>query len=109
MRLAPILVPFREALIVGVRGGQLLRSPLSTLQRVRSGEFATSGAFPRYRYANRVTGEVLETACLDLLVDRWMRDLDFATQMDVSCRRALEEAVQAVEQAQREGGVDDSE
>jgi hypothetical protein len=94
MAVAALLIPFKEALIVGVHGGQRLRCPVSTLQRAHSERAAVgSGASPRYQYANRVTGEVVESARVDQLVERWMGDLDLSTQLDAQLRRNLEAAV----------------
>ena len=98
--ISQLLVPFKESLIIGVRGGQRLRCPVSTLQRLRSDARPSSGAFPVYRYANRVTGEVVESARVDFLVERWMGDLDLSTQINLKMRRNLDAAVE------EEGGGD---
>lgn len=95
-----MLMPFKEALIVGVRRGQRLSCPVSTLQRLLRDARPSSGAFPVYRYANRITGEVVESARVERLVDRWMSDLDLATQLNLAMRRELDAAVEA------EGGGD---
>jgi len=97
-----LLVPFKEALVVGVQGGQVLRCKLSTVQRVRVDALATSGG-SLYAYANRITGEVVQSSRVDHLVERWMGDLDAITQMDQQMRRIVEAVVE--ERGDRE--VDD--
>lgn len=87
MAVHPLFEGFRDALMAGVRGGQELCCALATVQRVLPSEVATSGAFPCYRYVNRLSGEETVSPHLGRLVEQWMRALDCATQLDVELRR----------------------
>jgi hypothetical protein len=91
MALPATLVPFQLALIAGLRRGQRLRCPVSSVQRLQPGELVSSGAWPLYRYSNRFSGQVLDSARLDELVERWIADLDLAAQLGLVLRRGAEE------------------
>lgn len=102
MAVAPMFLPFREALLAGLRRGQRLRCPLSSLQRVRADAQPSSGGWPLYRYCNRMSGETVESARVEALVERWMTDLELATQMGLEMRRRLDAAIER----EAEGGGD---
>lgn len=90
MEIQSNLVPFRDALVAGVRRGQQLRHAFSTVQRVRR-ECVGVDAHPVFRYVSRTSGEVVESSRVVQLVERWMVDLDMLTQLDVAVRRGEEE------------------
>ena len=88
--MAYTLMPFRQALLAGMRRGQRLNCALATLEPIRQVDVVTSGgAWRCYRYANRLTGDVQESSALEALVDRWMDDLERSTRLSTELNRKL--------------------